>query len=52
MGAPVLGKFINARDGGPPVDQAQALGLRLDERMVLQMGGRTITARIACIDSH
>jgi len=30
-------QLINARDGGQQVDEARALGLRLDEGMVLQM---------------
>lgn len=31
-------ELINARDGGPRVDEVRALGLQLDEGMVLQMG--------------
>ncbi|MFQ6551555.1 thiol-disulfide oxidoreductase DCC family protein [Aestuariibius insulae] len=33
-------ELINARDGGPLVDQANALGLDLDEGMVLVMDGQ------------
>jgi len=32
-------QLINARDGGSQVDEALALGLRLDEGMVLQVNG-------------
>lgn len=30
-------KIINARDGGPQVDEVKALGLKIDEGMVLKM---------------
>jgi hypothetical protein len=32
-------QLIDARDGGPLVDEARALGLRLDDGMVLKIGG-------------
>ena len=32
-------RLINARDGGPEVEQIEAAGLDLDEGMVLLMGG-------------
>ena len=32
--------LVNARDGGPIVDELTAAGLDLDEGMVLKMGGR------------
>jgi predicted DCC family thiol-disulfide oxidoreductase YuxK len=32
--------LVNARDGGPLVDEMRAQGLDLDEGMVLKMGGR------------
>lgn len=32
--------LVNARDGGPVVDEIRAAGLDLDEGMVLKLGGR------------
>lgn len=34
-------RLINARDGGPEVEQAQAAGLDLDEGMILRFEGQT-----------
>ena len=33
-------RLVNAREGGPLVDELQRAGLDLDEGMVLKLGGR------------